>query len=477
VSRWLESRTTERALTLRDAVARALEGNPDLIDARLDRMLERYDAEDAQRHFRPQWSIGTSIASYGYRQAENTRDVRVSAGPGMEMRLPTGGRIEVGPRWERAIGGRAAGEESAGLVVKITQPLARGAGQVIASAPVADAALVEEENVLRVQGVLMDVVSEVVTAYRAVMQAALQTDIERHSLAQAIESRKVVQALIATGRIARTDLTQSNADVAAREIRVVQSEAASNEAQAELAVLLGLEARVKVRTTEPLEARTRPVDERTSLDRALETHTEYRGAEIAVRRAELARTVAEDGTRWDVSLEAQASFAGTGVGDLTDRLDSDGEYRVALNLRIPLGESQARQDERARLAARIAYLKATRGLATARRELEIEVREAVERVRAQSRRMGLAGEALELARDAAEIEEEKLRQGLTSSYRMGQIRTDLARAASSELNARIDYLNALTALERVEGTVLDRWGISVEDATAEAMMEETQRRE
>ena len=66
---------------------------------------------------------------------------------------------------------------------------------------------------------------------------------------------------------------------------------------------------------------------------------------------------------------------------------------------------------------------------------------------------------------------------LTSSYRMGQIRTDLATAATSELNARIDYLNALTALERVEGTVLDRWGITVEDATAEAMMKETQRRE
>ena len=472
-----ESRTTETALTLRDAVARALEGNPDLIDARLDRMLERYDAEDARRHFKTQWSIGTSVASYGYRQAEGRRDVRVSAGPGMEVRLPTGGRIEAEPRWERAIGGRARGEGSTGLVVKITQPLARGAGRIIASAPVVDAALVEEENVLRVRGLLMDVVSEVVTAYRAVMQAALQTDIERRSLAQAVESRKVVEALIATGRIARTDLTQSDADVAEREIRVVQSEAASDEAQAELAVLLGLDAGVKVRTTEPLEARTRPVDEKASLGRALETHTGYRGAEIAVRRAELARTVAEDGARWDVSLEAQASFAGTGVGDLTDRLDSHGDYRVALNLKIPLGESQAREDERARLAARIAQRKATRGLATARRELEIEVREAVERARTQARRMRLAGEALELARNAAGIEEEKLRQGLTSSYRMGQIRTDLATAATSELNARIDYLNALTALERVEGTVLHRWGITVEEATAEATMEETRRRE
>ena len=465
-----EGRATEMALTLRDAVARALEGNPGLVDARLDRRLERYDAKDAEEHFEPQWRIGTSVARYGYRQSEDERDVRVSVGPSVEMRLPTGGRIEAGPRWERAIGGRAEGEESAGLVVKITQPLGRGAGWEVASAPVAQSALAEEENVLRVRGVLMDVVTEVVTAYRAVMQAALQTDIERRSLAQAVESRRVVEALIATGRIARSDLTQSNADVAEREIRVVQSEAASDEAQAALAVLLGLEAGVKVRATEPPEAHPRPADERTSVDRALGTHTGYRRAAIAVRRAALARDVAEDGTRWDVSLEAEASFAGDGVGDLAGRLDSDGDYRVALQLAIPFGGSQARREERARLAARIAHTKATRGLATARRELEIEVREAVERVRRQARRMRLAGEALELARKSARIEEGRLRRGLTSSYRMGQIRTDLASAATSELNARIDYLNAVTALERVEGTVLERWGIVVDDGTAEAVM-------
>ena len=466
-----ETRTTEMALSLRDAVARALEGNPGLVDARMDRMLERYDVEEAEEHFKPQWSLGTGTVDYGYSQANDERDVRVSAGPGVEMRLPTGGRVEAGPRWERTIEGRQSGDESAGLVVRVTQPLARGAGWEVANAPVAQSALAEKENVLRLRGAVMDVVTEVVTAYRAVMQAALQTDIERRSLAQAVASRKVVEALIATGRIARSDLTQSDADVAEREIGVVRSEAANDEAQAKLAVLLGLDAGVRVRTTEPLRASPSPVDERASLDRALVTHTGYRSAEIAVRRAEIARDLADDATRWDVSLDAQASFTGAGVGDLAGRLDSHGDYRVTLNLRIPFGGSDARAEERSKLAARIGHMKAARGLATARRELEIEVREAVEAVRSRARRMRLAGEALELARKTARIEEGRLRRGLTSSYRMGQIRTDLASAATAELNARIDYLNAVTALERVEGTVLERWGIVVDDGTAEAVME------
>ena len=172
-----------------------------------------------------------------------------------------------------------------------------------------------------------------------------------------------------------------------------------------------------------------------------------------------------------MSLDAQARFTGAGVGDLADRLDTHGDYRVTLNLQIPFGGSDARAEERAKLAARIGHMKATRGLATARRELDIEVREAVEQVRREARRVRLAGEALELARKTAWIEEGRLRRGLTSSYRMGRIRSDLASAATAELNARIDYLNAVTRLSRVEGTVLERWGIVVDDATAEAVME------
>ena len=109
--------------------------------------------------------------------------------------------------------------------MRVIQPLARGAGWEVANAPVAQSALAKEENVLRLRGAAMDVVTEVVTACRAAMRAALQTDIERRSLAQALASRKVVEALIATGRIARSDLTRSDADVAEREIAAVRSEA------------------------------------------------------------------------------------------------------------------------------------------------------------------------------------------------------------------------------------------------------------
>ena len=80
------------SLTLPEAIEQALRGNPSLVDARLDRILERNDAEEAERRFRPQWRLRTSVG-YGYGQAEATRTATALAGPGVEMELPTGGRL------------------------------------------------------------------------------------------------------------------------------------------------------------------------------------------------------------------------------------------------------------------------------------------------------------------------------------------------------------------------------------------------
>ena len=75
--------TGEIALTLREAVARTLEANPALVEARLDRMLERSEAEVAEEHIKPQWSLGTSAVACGDRQAEDRRDAKLLVGSGM----------------------------------------------------------------------------------------------------------------------------------------------------------------------------------------------------------------------------------------------------------------------------------------------------------------------------------------------------------------------------------------------------------
>ena len=438
------------SLTLREAIEQALRGNPSLVDARLDRILQRTDAEEAERRFEPQWRLRTT-GGYAYRQEQGERTANTAAATALEMDLPTGGQLQAGPRWQRRLNDGAAADSSA-LVVSLFQPLGRGAGLDLARVPIDRARLAEESNLLRFRGVLMDVVTEVVTAYRALVSAGLAEEIERRSLEEARRTREVVKVLIETGRVAQSDLTQSDADVADREIQLVQSGIALEEAQAALAVLLGLDAGVRVRPADPLPAAPELPDLDGSLDRALAGNTGYRDALLALRLSELDRKVAEDTRRLDVAVEAQASFTGEGrsagssLGDLAGGLGSRGEYSVLLSLYVPLGGAEVRRDERTRLAARIGRVKATRAVADARRELDIAVRRAEERVRAGHRRMRLAADALVLAREKVRIEEGKLRLGLTSTYHMGRVRSELVSAETREVGARIDYLNALSEL-------------------------------
>ena len=462
------SAQTEPPVTLREAIERALRDNPSLVDSRLQRVLERRDAEEAERRFEPQWRVTTG-AGYGYDQGESQGTGTASAGTGVEMLLPSGGRVSAGPEWRLS---RTSGEDladSASLVLRLVQPLGRGSGSKLSHAPIEQARLAERSNVLAFRAALMDVVTNVITAYRALVLAERDLAIREQALEDARRSREVVQLLVEARRLAQTELAQSDTDVTSREIDIVSSRNALADAKAEFAVLLGFEDGRQVEAAERLPPLPELPDLEGSLERALALRTDYQRSLLAVRGAEIGRVIAEDTRRWDVTLWADARFSGedealTGsLGDLVGGLDSRGSYAFGVDLSLPLGGAARRGDERTRLAAQIAEIRAKRALAVRKREIGIEVERAAERVRSSHRQVELAKDALALAEEQVRVEEGKLRLGLTSSYHMGRVRSALSSAESRVANARVEYLNALSSLDRVEGAVLERWGIVVDE--------------
>jgi outer membrane protein TolC len=47
-------------------------------------------------------------------------------------------------------------------------------------------------------------------------------------------------------------------------------------------------------------------------------------------------------------------------------------------------------------------------------------------------------------------------------FELVRLQNDLEQARNVELNATIDYLNALTRLDQVLGTTLDTWQVTIE---------------
>ena len=445
-------------MTLDDAVARALAGNPDLVSARLDRVLQQYDRDRAAEWFAPRLGFGALTVRRSIARGERTWDL--ASGPRADLRLPSGGAVSVSPRWTATTGGgQADWRDRADVSVTLRQPLLRGGGFTIGRAPVHLAQLGEEANVLRFQAVQMDMVVAVTRAYRMLIEAELAVGINRRSLERAEQTLAVNRMLVDAGRMARQDITQTEADIAGRELGVIESEIQVDNARRDLNTLLDLDGTVRVVPTERLSAVPVAVDlEQSRLD-ARAHRPAYRQAILAVRRAEIDLTLARNGLLWDVNLEASASRT---VSSRSDAGGSAGEVAVGLSLSIPLGGDEARQRRRELLRAKLAMRAARNALASATRELDSLVGDAVRAVETRRRRLDLAQSALGLAETKLETERGKLALGLSSNFRLAAYETDLLDAQVAELRARIDYLDAVIVHERTVGTLIVNRGIAID---------------
>ena len=456
----------ELDLTLAEAVTLALSANPALVSARLGRVLERYDFDRAGEWFQPRVSVGSLSARRSVLGPARERSWDLVAGPRVDMRLPTGGSVSLMPGWT-ATAGPVPGrwDERADVTVALRQPLLRGGGFDVGLAPVRLARLDEESNVLRFEAAIMDVVVAVTGAYRALIEAELGLDINRRSLQRARDTLAVNRLLVQTGRMASRDVTQTEAEIAARELGVVESGIRLDDARRDLNVLLDLDGSVRVKPAEGLEPEPVALDLERSRTLAREHGTGYRQALLAVRRSEIRLALARNGALWDLSLDASARFLGSGndPGDAFDNLAGvgGGNYAVALSLSIPVGGDRARHLRRQRLAAELAMREAHNALATRERETDTAVRNAVRAVDSGVRRMEVARAALKLAEEKLEIERGKLTLGLSSNFQLAQYETDLLNAQVGELRARIDYMNAVTMHDRTVGTLLETWAIDV----------------
>ena len=474
-------------LTLREAIARALESNPALVEARLYRELDAHQMRRVRSTFRPKWSLESVAGTYAWNDevtanatavGKTRRTADVSFGPRVSWKLPTGGELGAGPRWKRTYDSEPAGgsgnpTDSTGLNVTFRQPLGKGFGRENATAQVQIDELQEKRRVIELREKVATQVKETIAKWRRLRKAKRQSAIAARALEQARTAHDVVEALIFTGRNAERERTRSRANVAAQEIALVEAHRNEAEARSALAEMLGMEASAEIDTADEAREAGRGVDEQRSLDAALAGNAGYAKSaiDLEIKRIEWARK--EDEERWDVDLTASADFGGSGPGTLGH--DSE-RYSVRLELSVPLGRDDTVGDDNLtrdeeRIRARLDWMNATRAKANARKSVDRAVEDAVRRVRDEERRSKLATEAVALSRLNLEIEEERLRRGRTSAHRIAEVQNEVRRAAEKEVESRDAWLEALDALDLVEGATLSRWGIALNVETGEAWIE------
>ncbi|MDF0730682.1 TolC family protein [Pseudomonas entomophila] len=446
------SQAPEVALELADVIALALRDNRAIRSAYLERVAQKFDLRLARDRFAPQLTLK---ARYLGNRNHDDRYRHAELAPGASLLTAYGTRLSLAWAYDHTRADTAGPRFRDGADLMIRQPLLRGAGPEVATAPLRLAQLTEQTNRLALKDAVAQTITQVIGLYRELLRAQEQLRISRDALRRSQRLLEVNRSLIAAGRMAAFEIVQAEAQVANQELALEGSRDRLHASRLSLLQALALDLATPLRASERPQALRLQVSAEQAQARAEVLQPAYLMQLIASQQADIDLRLAHDQQRWDLSLVAGASQAHERPGD-----NRAWEHYLGLELEIPIGDLSRRQS-----LVRAQVMQATQQLrlAESRQQLRREVTDAVRDIEVRWRQYEIAGRALELSRRTLQIEQEKLALGRSSNFQVLSFESDLRHAQSAQLDALIAYLQAQAALDLTLGVTLERWAVALND--------------
>ncbi len=136
-------------------------------------------------------------------------------------------------------------------------------------------------------------------------------------------------------------------------------------------------------------------------------------------------------------------------------------YGVQLQLSIPVFNRGARADY---IGAQVAVRQQQIRVQQIRKQVEVDISNALTATQQAAAAYDASLNEVDFQEKALAAEMKRLELGVSTTYLVIQSQRDLAQARLATVIALTDYAKARAGLERATGTLLDAWGISVEDA-------------
>lgn len=444
-------------LTLSNIVFLVLENNRLIKNAYLERIAQQQELQVAEDKFAPDFTPTVSVSVAQFERNQTSTDANFGLGATVSVKVPTGGELSF--KW--ATNGQSFSQNNLNFTINndpfaqnlelsFRQPLLRGYGVDVNRASVDIARLTEQVNILDLRSTLINTITEVIVAYRELIRAQERLKIAQLSLARAQESLANTRILIEAGRLAPVDIVQSETEVARRQVSLIEAE--NNLAAARLALLniLDIDQTTVIVAADSLTIPTVTLNPENLKAIALENQPDYLKAQLDLERTQLALLQAENNRRWDLNLNTSYGYGSDDTSDL----------RVGLGLSRTIGDLTIERDFKRSLVNK---LKAENTLKEQRETLELQLMDRIRDVNLSFTQVELAKKVTESSERQLEIAREKQRLGREITiFELIRLQDELVQARNIELNAIINYLNALTRLDQTLGTTLDTWQVVVE---------------
>jgi outer membrane protein TolC len=452
------------ALTLEIAVAQALGANFDVKLQRLSTSSSADSEEIARATFDPR--LSASVAT-GVNENPALRDESRATNISATKKIDTGATFTATSRLdrnERAPSGTGLNPAyNSDLGLSIRQPLLKGRGREQNLAGIERARLGTLRSRSDLTSAVLAVIHDIEVAYANYSLSREQLGVRAFSLQVREKLLEENRARRDTGVATDLEVLQAEVGVANASRDLLLSRQSTRDRADELLRLMGRE-----QFDAPLGPVSLPAIEYTAhnpaavFTRALANTPEYASARASVRQQEIDVSTTKNARQPQLDLGASAGFNGkSGTADraVTDLGTGDiYNWQLDLTLSFPWGF----REENARIRqSRSGLERENIRLRQIEQNLIVQVRNAVRALETSQENLRLSALSTKLSARQFELEKARYESGLSTFRAVQQSQDDLDLARLSELQAGINLRVAQANLDRLEGSALARYRITL----------------
>jgi len=468
-SLWAEEPPIE--LTLKDAIRLGFERN-------LDLKVELYNPALAEADIRRSLGIYDPLLTLGagYDRSNNTNTINFTpvkfdqyqVNAGVSQLLPTGAVVGATASSSKVSG--ATSYYTSGVTLSVTQPLLKNFGRENTELEIAVSRYSKEGGVERFRTRLSDTVAQIRNDYFRLYNLREVLAVKRNSQALANRILDETRGRVKAGVLPAMEILNAEFSSATREKEVIDAERAVRDQMDVLRVTLQLDPGRDIVIVDEPTRESYAVAEDQALALALKNRPELAAQRVAVRADELQERVARNRTLPDLALDAYLGTTGFdpryGRGLEKAAVADAPNWGIGLQLSYPLGNRVAKNDY---IKSRLVLEQAQTQLQSLEAQVVRDVRAAIRLLASSYKQLDVTSRGRIYAEDRFRAFQKRNAVGLATSKDVFDVENDLVTAKGNQIQALVDYNNAITQLWRVTGEILDRQGITVSQRQADPL--------
>ena len=470
-----------RRLSLKEAIKLAVENNLDVRAELFNPASAEADINSTRGIYNPLLFLQTEYRNSSTLSpnrnivggAAVSRQKSIAYDAGVSQLVPTGGTLEAdfNNSWNDNNFGLGKYFNS-DVTLSFVQPLLKNFGRETTELNIDVARFGKEGALEQFKSRLMEIISQVQTQYHQLYSARENLEVKRASLNLAETILTNTRAQVKAGVLPGMEILNAEFGAATQKKGLIDAERALRDQEDQLRLLLQIHDTAEIIPVDTPFRADYQVDEPGAIKRALESRPDLRQQRISLKTSELQARVARNQTLPELDFNASAAFTG-----LSDKYSRDlervgsGRYPIwiaGLKLTYPIGNDTAENNF---IKSKLKVDQTRTQINSLEETISTNVRSAIRAVRSGYLQLDVTSRGRTYAEEVMDAYIKKQKVGLATTKDLLDVLNNLVTARGNEIQAVVDYNNAIVALWKSSGELLEREGITLGSKEAEALYE------